>query len=90
MGEDQEPIVFFAGEDSGMLEAIRRAQESFPEFVAQLETESRRIVPAFEECLIKYAFPAGKASGAAVEHMFLSDLRFDGGRIVGTLARTAT
>ncbi len=83
---NEEPIVWFAGEDAGMLEAIRRAQESFPQFVAELEVESRRIIPAMQECLIKYAFPATSESGVAVEHMFLGEVRHNGTEIRGVLA----
>ena len=81
-----ESIAWFAEEDPGMREAIQRAQDSFPKFEAELVLESRRIVPAMEECLMKYAFPARKGSGVQVEHMFLSDVFHNGSEVVGTLA----
>ncbi|STQ90275.1 DUF2314 domain-containing protein [Iodobacter fluviatilis] len=77
-----EPISWFEGEDTEMLSAISRAQESYPEFIAALEEESRRVVPAFEQALVKYSFPASKRN-VKVEHIFLSDIEKRGDSVFG-------
>jgi uncharacterized protein YegJ (DUF2314 family) len=81
---NQEPTFIFSGEDKGMQEAIKLAQNRFPKFKEEVALESRRIVPAMTECLIKYAFPSDNNS-VEMEHMFLSDIHFDGKNIYGTL-----
>jgi uncharacterized protein YegJ (DUF2314 family) len=80
-----EEIAWFSGEDPGMQAAIAQAQKEFSVFQEELALESRRIVPAMEQCLVKYAFPATK-NGVEAEHMFLSDLYWDGTNSVGILA----
>lgn len=84
--ENGEPIVWYSGENPEMQAAIRAAQDSFSEFEAQIKLESRRVIPALQQCLIKYAFLAAPDSRVNVEHMFLSDIRHDGKNIVGILA----
>lgn len=71
---EKEPIAWFEGEDKEMLEAIHLAQSNFPVFLKAIEEESRRIIPAFEDALVKYAFPTTK-NKVKVEHMFLSNIQ---------------
>ena len=82
---DQEGINIFEGEELGMRNAIQEAQKHFPQFIEEMKLESRRIVPAFEECFIKYAFKAEK-QGLAYEHMFVTELYHDGSQLTGVLA----
>lgn len=70
-----------------MLRAIREAQSTFPDFVLAMEEESRRVVPAFEQALVKYAFSATK-KGVQVEHIFLSNISKKNGTLWGTVAGT--
>ncbi len=70
-----------------MLEAIHQAQSTFPNFVSALEEESRRIVPTFEQALVKYAFPATK-KGVKVEHIFLSNISKENGALWGVVVGT--
>jgi uncharacterized protein YegJ (DUF2314 family) len=83
--DSAEEITWFSGEDPRMQAAIAQAQKEFSVFQEELTLESRRILPAMEQCLIKYAFPATK-NGVEAEHMFLSDLYWNGTNIVGVLA----
>ena len=69
-----------------MVNAIKEAQDKFNIFESELIQDSRRVVPAIEECLIKYAFLTPNSTETAVEHMFISDPDFDGTLIKGTLA----
>ncbi len=80
----KEAIAWFEGEDKEMLMAINSAQSNFPIFLKAMEEESKRIVPAFEDALVKYAFPATKHE-VKVEHMFLSEIRFNGNFLSGIL-----
>ncbi len=81
----KEPVAWFAGEDQEMLEAIHLAQKNFPQFLKAMEEESRRILPVFEDALVKYAFPATK-NEVQVEHMFLSNIQVNGSRLSGMIA----
>lgn len=64
---------------------MERARASFKYLWRELTWEYRRIVPAFELSAIKAAFkdPGGDAS--QVEHMWLTDIEFDGEVIRATL-----
>ncbi|MDD4937859.1 MAG: DUF2314 domain-containing protein [Candidatus Shapirobacteria bacterium] len=81
---NQKQIFLFSGEDEGMQEAIKIAQEEFPKFKEEIETESKRILPVMTECLIKYAFPSDD-NKVKMEHMFLSNIYSDGNNVYGTL-----
>ena len=83
--ENKEPSIVFSNEDAEMQEAIKLAQNEFYLFMNELILESKRIVPAMEECLIKYAFQSD-SKDVEMEHMFLTDISFDGEKIVGYLA----
>jgi uncharacterized protein YegJ (DUF2314 family) len=79
-----QPISWFEGQDVEMLEAIQQAQSTFPDFVSAIELESRRILPAMDDTLVKYAFPATKQR-VKVEHMFLSNIEMRGASMYGIL-----
>lgn len=84
--KNNELIVSYEEEEQGMQEAITLAQQSFPEFEAEVALESSRMFSEMEVCLIKYAFPAREGSGTKVEHLFLSDIYHNGVNIIGILA----
>ena len=79
-----EPTYSVDGEDPAMQAAIREAQATFPDFIAEVQKDRQRIVPALEEALVKYMFPMD-SSPLEFEHMFLSDLDFRGATLFGTL-----
>lgn len=79
----EEKIAWFDGEDPGMIRAIQEAQSKFHYIEEAILDDSKRVVPAMEECLIKYAVPATEV--ISVEHLFVSYLYFDGESIKGVV-----
>lgn len=79
-----ENVLTLSGKDNGMNAAILKAQKNFPVFKEALVKNSRRVLSVIETSLIKYAFPAAK-NGVEVEHMFLSDIHWNGSEVIGTL-----
>ncbi len=82
-----DPIYTLSGRDPAMSAAIKRAQETFPEFIQALELESRRVVPALEAAIVKAFFfePATSEKG---EHMFVDQVRVEDGVVHGILSST--
>lgn len=70
-----------------MNSAIKKAQETFPEFVKELEMESRRVVPALDAAIVKAFFfePTTPEKG---EHMFVNHVRVEGDLVHGILSST--
>ncbi len=91
MSESESPPVFLSdGDDPEMQRAHERARASFRYFWREVAWERRRIVPALEVACVKAPFsdsePAGRPEGTPdVEHMWLSDIHFDGEFVSGTL-----
>src|SRR5947209_17922601 len=67
--------------------AIKRAQQTFPEFVKELELESRRIIPALDAAVVK-AFFFDPDTPERGEHMFVDDIRVEGQTIHGVVSGT--
>ena len=85
-------MTYFASEDSpAMLEARRRARESFPFFWRELSWEYRRIVPGLNFSAIKlpFAVPNPRDGEAPVEHMWVGEVEFDGQTVSGVLLNSA-
>jgi uncharacterized protein YegJ (DUF2314 family) len=82
-----DPIFTLSGDDPQMNAAIRKAQDTFPEFVRELEIESQRIIPALDAAIVKAFFfdPATPEQG---EHMFVEDIRVENGMVHGVLSGT--
>lgn len=82
-----DPICTVDGDDPEMNAAIRVAQQTFPEFVREIELESRRIIPALDAAVVKAFFfePATPARG---EHMFVDQIEVEGEMIHGVLSGT--
>ena len=83
--EEPEDIAHYDGGEDGMRNAVMQAQATFPKFLEELELELRRIVPAMEECFIKYVFETGNPE-CECEHMFVSELYLEGECLKGVLA----
>ncbi|MCB9585838.1 MAG: DUF2314 domain-containing protein [Polyangiaceae bacterium] len=66
-----------------MAEATARAQATFKYLWRELTWEYRRIVPGLELSAVKAAF--SDPGGTEVEHMWLSDISFDGDVVEATL-----
>ncbi|TDW48932.1 uncharacterized protein YegJ (DUF2314 family) [Flavobacterium sp. 270] len=78
--------VFYAdGENPKMIEAYKRAQETFKYFWRELSWEQRRIIPALDVSCVKVAFMQEVDNETIVEHMWINDVNFDGETIYGIL-----
>ncbi len=86
MSDSKNVFMFDAG-DPAMIEAHKRAQETFKYFWRELSWEFRRIVPGLDLACVKIAFTDGdtQREGPSHEHMWVSDVLFDGKNITGTL-----
>jgi len=80
-----DPIYTLSGRDPDMAAAIKNAQISFPEFVKELDLESRRIIPALDAAIVK-AFFFNPATPEQGEHMFVDHIRVDGDQVRGVLS----
>lgn len=88
---NENPIIRSSSDDPAMEQASLRARQTFRFFWREVSWERRRIVPGLDVAAVKGAFsdpPAvrSKDPGALeVEHMWLSDVYFDGLKVTGTL-----
>ena len=85
MSEPSSPVYFADAADPEMNAAMERARASFKYFWRELTWEYRRIVPALELAAIKAAFADDDSGPEDVEHMWLSDVAFDGDALSATL-----
>ncbi len=79
------PIFFADGENPKMIEAYKKAQETFKYFWRELSWEYRRIIPGLDVACVKLAFTQEIDGETVVEHMWINDVNFDGDTIYGTL-----
>lgn len=84
---ENNPIFFADGADPKMLEAYRKAQETFKYFWREQSWEYRRIIPGLSVSCVKVAFSQEDPSSdtPAVEHMWINNINFDGDFIKGYL-----
>ena len=68
-----------------MEQAMADAQASFKFFWRELTWEARRIVPGLELAAVKAAFNDPGAGVDSIEHMWMSDVRFDGDTLNATM-----
>ena len=77
------------GDDPGMIEAQKRARRSFRIFWREWSWEMNRIIPGLALASVKVAFQdppnTGDGDDPQVEHMWLSDVGFNGKVVTGTL-----
>ncbi|GAB5401999.1 MAG: DUF2314 domain-containing protein [Aureliella sp.] len=84
-------ISYFPGDDPEMAAASKLARQTFRFFWREASWERRRIIPAYYMMAVKGAFSdppevrAENPNGLEVEHMWVSDVNFDGSKITGTL-----
>jgi len=76
-----------AGDDQALAMASQRARDTFKYFWRELSWEFRRIVPALDLACVKIAFTDGDAhrEGPSHEHMWVSNVNYDGKHITGSL-----
>lgn len=86
MSEPQSPVFMFSASDPEMQRANERARSTFKYFWREMSWERRRIIPACSMAAVKAPFADdGDLSSDAVEHMWLSEIDFDGKVITGEL-----
>jgi uncharacterized protein YegJ (DUF2314 family) len=91
MSESQSSRVFlFDNSDPEMQRAYEKARATFRYFWREAAWERRRIIPALGLAAVKAPFSDGKRGGPAtdtpeVEHMWLSEVDFDGRDVSGVL-----
>ena len=81
----ESPIVCIAGDGSAMSSAMIRARNTFKYLWRELTWEYRRIVPALDLCAVKLAFSDLGGNAPDVEHMWLSEICFNGDTVNATL-----
>jgi len=80
------PVFYARSDDQELVQAVTRAIASFKYLWRELTWEYRRIVPGLDLSAIKAAFKDPENNrNDAVEHMWLSDIDFDGDLISATL-----
>ena len=79
------PVYGASSDDPELQQASVRARATFKYLWRELTWEYRRIVPALDLAAIKSAFNDPGASDDQVEHMWLSEVEFDGERITASL-----
>ncbi|KRD12630.1 hypothetical protein ASE21_01620 [Flavobacterium sp. Root901] len=82
---EQTTIFFADGENPKMIEAFKKAQETFKYFWRELSWEYRRIIPGLDVACVKVAFTQDINGETVVEHMWINDVNFDGDTIYGVL-----
>jgi uncharacterized protein YegJ (DUF2314 family) len=83
--EAASPVFYAKQDDPEMQRAITGALASFKYLWRELSWEYRRIIPALDLSAVKAAFNDPGADPDQAEHMWLSDIEFDGDAIKGTL-----
>jgi uncharacterized protein YegJ (DUF2314 family) len=85
--QDKPPFHPIPASDAEMQAAMERARETFPEFLRELEADSRRMIPILETALVK-AYFADSDHPAEGEHMWVDEMEWDGKLITGSLCGT--
>lgn len=79
------PIFYAENSDPAMHRAIQSARHNFKYFWREIVWDNRRIVPALEICAAKIEFSENINGEEVSEHMWATDLFFDGTTLYGTL-----
>lgn len=84
---DREDIYSVEGMSSEMLAASREARRTFKFFWREMSWEYRRIIPGVGLSAVKVPFAndSGADDEPTVEHMWITDIQFDGDTVAGTL-----
>lgn len=85
---EQQPVYYSDASDPDMVAANDRARETFKYFWRELSWERRRIVPGLDLACVKLEFAEqhGDTGEDVVEHMWITDIDFDGEMVSGSLA----
>lgn len=79
--------IYFDAIDDGMLTANQNARKTFKFFWRELSWEYRRIIPGLDVSAVKIAFKNQDCQDGEPEseHMWISEIEFDGDTVYGTL-----
>lgn len=85
-----EKIFYVKGDSPAMMEAYKKAQNTFKYFWRELSWEYRRIVPALNVACVKAVFmqETGPDTAPITENMWINNVGFDGEYIYGVLVNT--
>ncbi|MDY3559448.1 DUF2314 domain-containing protein [Gemmata sp. JC673] len=83
---ESSPVLMFDNSDPAMQRASASARAAFRYFWREVARDRRRIVPALDLACVKAPF--SDEGGSDVEHMWLSDMDFDGRTVSGTLVNS--
>ncbi|QDT07098.1 hypothetical protein K227x_55230 [Rubripirellula lacrimiformis] len=88
--ESNDPPIFLNPDDDAEMEAAwKRARQTFRYFWRELAWEYRRIIPGLDMACVKVMFrdppEIDHGDDPSVEHMWISDVQFDGQHVTGTL-----
>jgi len=83
----QDNNIVFAEQNQKMKAAYQKAQDTFNYFWREMYWEAKRVVPAHDLALVKIPFQqmAEGDEQPTVEHMWISEIAFDGEHITGVL-----
>lgn len=85
----ESPVTYHQNQDPEIAEASHNARSSFRHFWKEVSLDFNRIVPALEVACIKVPFSDAPGNpDSQVEHMWVTDIDFDGERIRGIVLNT--
>jgi len=84
---EENSFIYSDGADPKMIEAYKKAQETFKYFWREQSWEYRRIIPALNLSCVKVSFSEKdpETGKDIVEHMWINDIDFDGDYVKGYL-----
>jgi uncharacterized protein YegJ (DUF2314 family) len=77
-------VIQVESDDAGMVAAMQEARDSFDEFWAEVSADYERAIPALDSAMLKVYF-ADEAAPNDGEHLWVSDVNFDGSEISGVV-----
>ena len=86
MSSDTKPtLIPVQSDDAEMLAAMQTARDRFPEFWREVSADYKRVIPALGGSMVKAYFYDADAPQSG-EHMWVSEVEYDGKIITGVLA----
>ena len=90
MSDSQSKVFYFDSRDPEMQRAHEQARSNFRYFWREIHWERRRIIPGLDLAAVKAPFSDGPQAAVSdenpeVEHMWLTDVDFDGRQVSGVL-----
>ena len=80
-------IITVQSDDAEMNAAMQTARDKFPDFWREVSADYKRVIPALGGSMVKaYFYDAGAPESG--EHMWVSEVEYDGKTITGELADT--